>query len=139
MRIFHSTALRGKAKLRERPVSAEMGPRVDDKHVQESHFCNSCSSQKETNTIFRCSGCKARWYCSKACQTTDWEIHKPLCNTIQTLATKYEEADLGWGDGDDPHAFKTHLTPKQQDKLIKLCRYQFDWLPSPGHPGAFAP
>ena len=97
-------------------MSAETGPSVDNKHVQESHFCNSCSSQKETNTISRCSRCKARWYCSKTCQTTDWETHK----TIQALAIKYEEADLGRGHGDDPHAFKTHLTPKQQDKLIKL-------------------
>ena len=45
-----------------------------------------------------------------------------LCKTIQTLATKSEEADLGQRDSDDPHAFKTHLTLKQQDKLIKLAR-----------------
>lgn len=27
----------------------------------------------------RCTGCFARWYCSKGCQSIDWPSHKLLC------------------------------------------------------------
>ena len=99
-----------------------MSPPLPPENFNHTPICNSCSSQKEISTNFRCSGCKARWYCGNICQTKDRETHKPLCKTIQNPATKYEEADLGRRDGDDPHTFKTYLTPKQQHKLIKLVR-----------------
>jgi len=31
--------------------------------------------------LFRCSGCRAVWYCSKECQQKDWKIHRHNCGS----------------------------------------------------------
>jgi len=38
--------------------------------------CNVC----KTSTGKKCARCKNAYYCSKACQTSDWKHHKTSCN-----------------------------------------------------------
>ncbi|KAG9063356.1 hypothetical protein KI688_004238 [Linnemannia hyalina] len=41
---------------------------------------NSECRMLETETAHkRCARCRNAWYCSKACQTTDWISHKVIC------------------------------------------------------------
>ncbi|KAJ7346964.1 hypothetical protein DFH08DRAFT_869925 [Mycena albidolilacea] len=39
----------------------------------------SCSVCGKSGEIFRCSGCKTRFYCGRECQTSDWKSHKRPC------------------------------------------------------------
>lgn len=38
--------------------------------------CLRCNSKPATK---KCGNCKIVWYCSKKCQTLDWELHKTYC------------------------------------------------------------
>lgn len=38
--------------------------------------CASCCQQDQLKL---CSRCRVVKYCSKACQTSDWKAHKPIC------------------------------------------------------------
>lgn len=42
-----------------------------------SHLCKVCGLYSTS----RCSSCKSAKYCSRACQTQDWPIHKKECQT----------------------------------------------------------
>ena len=102
-------------------MSAGSGPSVDDNSCsKESHSCKNCDKTGENKELLRCVGFKARWYCSKTCQTRDWDNHKEICKIIQALAIRYDPPELGKGDSEDEQAYKTHLTPKQHAKLVKL-------------------
>jgi hypothetical protein len=38
-----------------------------------------CAPPVAGKTLLRCSRCKARYYCSEACQRTHWLVHKEFC------------------------------------------------------------
>jgi hypothetical protein len=79
--------------------------------------CAACS--KDLTTSSRCSGCKSVYYCSPACQKSDWKkCHKQQCkvltlaNEAQETAAKYTadtvkgirvacSKDPGWADSVD--------------------------------------
>ncbi|KAK0443909.1 uncharacterized protein EV420DRAFT_1014153 [Desarmillaria tabescens] len=42
-----------------------------------SSKCASCGAQSEHLQV--CSACKRQYYCSRACQRSDWKRHKPNC------------------------------------------------------------
>ncbi|OAT03211.1 uncharacterized protein BDCG_09439 [Blastomyces dermatitidis ER-3] len=42
--------------------------------------CESCGIVKN---VKRCAGCKRIWYCSRACQSSDWPKHKRACRHAQ--------------------------------------------------------
>ena len=46
--------------------------------------CDFCHGMSEFG--HRCSECKSKWYCSKTCQTSDWNVHKRLCNRYKQSA-----------------------------------------------------
>ena len=51
-----------------------------------------------------------------------WSEYGTLCKTIQGLSTSLEGTDKGFGDGDNPDVFVSHLTPKQHATVAKLAR-----------------
>ena len=54
------------------------------------------------------------------CQKKQWPEHKTLCLAIKELAEKSASSDKGLGDGQDPHVFQSHITPKVQGRISKL-------------------
>ena len=51
--------------------------------LREQPFCNSCGKERsEQETLSRCSRCKLVWYCSVACQQSDFGQHKRTCRRI---------------------------------------------------------
>ena len=54
------------------------------------------------------------------CQKKQWPEHKTLCLAIKELAEKSVSSDRGLGDGQDPHIFQSHITPKVQARISKL-------------------
>lgn len=57
------------------------GARVQSKLVGSLHACSWCDAVETTPKLFRkCSRCKARFYCSPACQKSHWKNgHKAEC------------------------------------------------------------
>ncbi|KAF2101177.1 hypothetical protein NA57DRAFT_72620 [Rhizodiscina lignyota] len=44
-------------------------------------ICTYC--KKKPEKLLQCSRCRSTWYCSKDCQTHDWDIHRNLCEAPQ--------------------------------------------------------
>ncbi|GAX17186.1 hypothetical protein FisN_10Lh034 [Fistulifera solaris] len=54
-----------------------------DPRLQEVPCCATCHSRPAAKLLMCCSRCKTAWYCSKECQTADYESsHKSLCVSI---------------------------------------------------------
>ena len=82
--------------------------------MQASYQCNGCGN---TKTMWRCSCCKLVIYCGINCQKKYWSEHKMLCNEIkQEIKAKNQNSH------DETHSdiFVSHLTPKQQQKVVSL-------------------
>ena len=47
--------------------------------------CEECWAVLDPAKILRCTKCKACCYCSRACQTRNWRIHKRVCTTDPAL------------------------------------------------------
>ncbi|KAJ7451707.1 hypothetical protein B0H11DRAFT_2001080 [Mycena galericulata] len=43
----------------------------------------------KSGDLSRCSGCKARYYCGRVCQTADWKSHKGPCAATPKWYDKY--------------------------------------------------
>lgn len=71
--------------------------------------------------LLKCSQCKRAHYCSKECQRIDWKIHKPECQLLQKIETKYY-ADL---PGSTPYE-KAYLL----DRMIGAMISSGDVMPS---------
>ena len=48
--------------------------------------CAHCNASADDVDLSRCSGCKLRWYCGRACQKADYKAHKPECLRAQAQA-----------------------------------------------------
>lgn len=65
-----------------------------------SVHCETC--QKEQVELKQCSGCQTTYYCSQACQKSDWKRHKKSCIAIKAgneqkkQDNKQEVEKLGW-------------------------------------------
>lgn len=50
--------------------------------MKDAKTCQSCGS---TADVKLCNACKCTWYCSPACQKSDWPTHKKQCKVFQAL------------------------------------------------------
>ncbi|KAI1782894.1 hypothetical protein LXA43DRAFT_904680, partial [Ganoderma leucocontextum] len=50
-------------------------PTVDDRATLAR--CSSCKSPSAA--LKRCKGCRIAWYCDRACQRSDWSMHRDTC------------------------------------------------------------
>ena len=42
-------------------------------------MCGGCGVTGRDATVWRCGGCRTRWYCSRACQRLEWVTHRKRC------------------------------------------------------------
>lgn len=68
IRTFDEASSRGRVNQRDQTMRK--------KNMDEAKGCDICGKQGK---LLRCAGCKARWYCSKACQSSDWPSHRANC------------------------------------------------------------
>ncbi|KAK0236398.1 hypothetical protein EDD85DRAFT_840489 [Armillaria nabsnona] len=48
--------------------------------LHREKFCAVCNkNESDAPNIKQCSSCKARMYCSRECQLSDWPTHKSEC------------------------------------------------------------
>lgn len=82
-------------------------------------LCTTCHSP---STPRRCSTCKPVHYCSRACQTHDWPLHKQLCraSTAHTHDTKAPTAS---------HRRALYLPPSRPKPAFAWLRYGTDGAP----------
>ncbi|KAF9029832.1 hypothetical protein BDZ89DRAFT_1065126 [Hymenopellis radicata] len=64
------------------------GPEVEVllKPAEILQACEGCGDWEiaRRDRYSRCSGCRARFYCSQRCQTADWRVHRSACSTLAT-------------------------------------------------------
>ena len=51
-------------------------------HDNDRLVCGFCGREEEQLSLRRCTGCKKSAYCSKDCQTKDWNNHKRRCKVV---------------------------------------------------------
>ena len=90
------------------------GHEVTDKKTKSQSTSTFCREAQVKGPIWQCRGCKAARYCDKQCQKQHWSEHKTLCCAIQDLSKAEEDSH--------PSIFLSHLTPKQQAKIVNLVR-----------------
>ena len=116
MYISHPNVLKIPLETRE-TATPEVGQGVAGE-MQGSYQCNSCRKiLGNTKTVWRCLCCKLVIYCDVNCQKKHWLEHKTLCNEIkQEIRAKNQNSH------DETHSdiFVSHLTPKQQQKVVSL-------------------
>eukprot|EP00897_Mesotaenium_endlicherianum_P003798 jgi/Mesen1/3446/ME000194S02593 len=64
-------------KAREKVEETDEGVHPNGSPAATPKVCVSCGATGDS--VRRCSRCKGRGYCSKACQKLDWPQHKPHC------------------------------------------------------------
>lgn len=56
--------------------------------------CKNClksSSSSSSSGLMPCDKCQKFWYCSKACQTEDWPVHRSVCEVLVQIAPVTEK------------------------------------------------
>ncbi|GAA6013597.1 hypothetical protein JCM10207_004786 [Rhodosporidiobolus poonsookiae] len=48
-----------------------------------------CKEMKDSSELKRCSGCRATFYCSRACQVGHWPVHKAMCRPAKPKGSKH--------------------------------------------------
>jgi hypothetical protein len=81
-------------------VEAMSGCRHCGKHrVGDDDDLLSLRASIKLNALLKCSGCDRSYYCSKACQRSDWARHKPECLAARAAperpVIKFHLRDLG--------------------------------------------
>lgn len=59
--------------------------KIEAKRMQKIYCCFGCKIQFPDEDLLLCNRCKDIRYCSKECQTNDWERHKPICDRKKGL------------------------------------------------------
>ena len=58
--------------------------------------CDVRRSERKVMSRNKCSRCKTVWYCSRACQLSDWKEHKKTCKEMvkTTISKSYVEPKM---------------------------------------------
>eukprot|EP00662_Eupelagonemidae_sp_cell21_P056806 gene56806-biopygen38264 len=56
------------------------------KNLASRRQCDGCGTR--SLHLKRCNACKSAWYCSSACQHSDWRSHRPLCRSKSSKGTE---------------------------------------------------
>ncbi|GBF98760.1 hypothetical protein Rsub_11166 [Raphidocelis subcapitata] len=60
----------------------------------QPRVCGRCGKSPEAEApLLRCVGCKAEYYCGKACATAHWRSHRAACKAARAAAAQRSEAD----------------------------------------------
>ena len=62
--------------------------------VRFVHPCGNCGKLGDKKENKACSSCRVARYCSMACQTGHWKVHKPDCQRIADYRAKRKKAGL---------------------------------------------
>jgi hypothetical protein len=57
-----------------------------EKISKKKNICSTC--RKECGS--KCSRCNIEHYCSRDCQSKDWQYHKKYCNKLKTIISYYD-------------------------------------------------
>lgn len=55
-------------------------------HQEDTKWCHKCVKSDLDSRLLVCSQCHMVRYCSKECQSADWEDHKRFCKTLSTTS-----------------------------------------------------
>ncbi|KAJ7091103.1 hypothetical protein C8R44DRAFT_647631 [Mycena epipterygia] len=117
-----------------------------------SSSVESCSVCAKPGEISRCAGCKLRFYCGRACQRSDWKMHRKACaatpkwydkhrmcrdgnnheGRLELVTWESAEHQTGWGACELDQAdemkryFETELGG-DEEKLFKYWPVGFRW------------
>ncbi|KAK7677232.1 hypothetical protein QCA50_019826 [Cerrena zonata] len=80
--------------------------------------CRHCGIREPEKTLFRCSGCKHIFYCSRECQKANWRLHKEPCK--ETAEAKAKAEKLKAED------------PKAAQKALDWIKYRESTTPTNG-------
>ena len=84
----------------------------------ESRHCSYCL-QAYNMKLHTCAGCSSTAYCSRACQKSHWQEHKPLCRAIKLVEGHIAEVETHRNQFPDTGQVD-YLPAKQGKGLIKL-------------------
>ncbi|KAL5255906.1 hypothetical protein ACHWQZ_G011205 [Mnemiopsis leidyi] len=70
-------------------AKSERAQSSKDGEEKSDNICGYCGG---SGKLSKCSGCLSVKYCSRACQSHDWKIHKPTCKELQI--SRKAEGDL---------------------------------------------
>ncbi|KAF8224935.1 hypothetical protein L208DRAFT_1461406 [Tricholoma matsutake] len=57
-------------------------------------YCSNCFGSPPAAGLKRCTSCRIVWYCSSACQTKDWLLHKRECVSLQEWSKQAPSTEL---------------------------------------------
>ncbi|CAL1697555.1 unnamed protein product [Somion occarium] len=108
---------------------------------RQTKACRYCGGREPQVTLFRCSGCKHIYYCSKECQKTNWKVHKEACKEAAAAKAtdwiKFRESPIpanntllahALGLYRDPSRGHTHIVFREVEyrpKASKDFRFRF--------------
>lgn len=59
---------------------SKLKPFWEQEGVWEKMKCSQCQKEEQSEREFqKCSGCHLVYYCSRACQKSNWKVHKKIC------------------------------------------------------------
>ena len=97
-----------------------MGQGVALPEKEKSHQCSGCLKLDCRTQLLQCSACQSVRYCSVHCQRAHWPKHKVLCKAIKELSERESFKERGLGDAQDRSVYASHITPRQQERIVKL-------------------
>ena len=87
---------------------------------EKSHQCSGCLKLDCLTQLLQCSACQCVRYCSLGCQKAHWPKHKVLCQAIKGLSERESLKEKGLGDAQDRGVYASHITARQQERIVKL-------------------
>ncbi|TFK68531.1 SET domain-containing protein [Pluteus cervinus] len=94
-----------------------------------SSYCSACFGPAPPSGLKRCTQCRTIHYCSAACQTRDWTLHKRECPALQDWAKASPNAE-SLVPSDAVRSLARILWGKQKKGLDSIWSKEIDALQS---------